>query len=179
VPVADERSTSEPVLGIGAVLAGGALSATYGGPVGADLIVGAVVAGRDSSGGAAIGSGAPALGREGHEAVEGPAGADPRSSGDNRMPVAGREGHEAVEGPVGAPSSGDNGAPVDPGPDEAAAPRGRHAATDRTPFRPPTSTHNPGSEGRRHRTDPEEMPDTEGLGLADLLAGALAAYRGI
>jgi hypothetical protein len=184
VPVADGKSTGEPAPGIGAVLAGGALSATYGGPVGADLTSGAVVAdglpaGRNSSGDAMIDNGAPALGRQGREAVEGPAGADPQSSGDNGAPVAGWEGQAAVEGPAGARSSGANGASVDPGPDEAAAPSGRHAATDRTPFRPPTSTHNPGSEGRRHRPDPEELPDTEGLGLADLLAGALAAYRGI
>jgi hypothetical protein len=62
---------------------------------------------------------------------------------------------------------------------------GRHEAGDRTPFR---AAGEAGSEGNRHRRDgtenlsrpaQEEVRSTEGLGIADLLAGALAAYRGI
>jgi hypothetical protein len=159
--VADER---EQAVGNGAVLASGALSALHGGPAvgegngSSTLGVGGPTAGRDSSAGAAAASGAPVAGPDGRDAaVEGRAGAGPRSSA-NSEPSA---------------------------PDEATASSGRHAATDRTPFRPSPSSHNSGHAGRRHRPDPEtparpeEMPDTDGLGLADLLAGALAAYRGI
>ena len=159
--VAGER---ELAVGNGAVLASGALSAMYGGPAVGEgngnptLGVGGPTAGRDSSAGAVAGSGVPVAGRDGRDAaVEGRAGAGPRSSASSE------------------PSA----------PDETAAPSGRHAATDRTPFRPSPSSHNPGHAGRRHRPDPEtsarpvEVPDTDGLGLADLLAGALAAYRGI
>jgi hypothetical protein len=159
--VADER---ERAVGNGAVLASGALSAMYGGPAvgegtgSSTLGVGGPTARRDSSAGAAAGSGAPVAGRDGHDAVvEDRAGSGQRSFA----------------------------SPQPSARDEAAAPSGRHAATDRTPFRPSPSSHNPGHAGRRHRPDPEtsarpvEVPDTDGLGLADLLAGALAAYRGI
>ncbi|NMI02257.1 hypothetical protein [Pseudonocardia acidicola] len=67
----------------------------------------------------------------------------------------------------------------------------RHAADGRRPFRPDGIEVRPGSGGRRHRRGPHgdtpppapaestvEDP-AAGLGLADLLAGALAAYRGI
>jgi hypothetical protein len=161
-PVAGAR---ESAVGHGAVLASAALSATYGGPPvgegnGSSTVgAGGLTAGRDSPGGAAAGNGASVVGRDGDDAVvEGRAGAGPRS-------------------------------PASPEPaasDEATAPSGRHAATDRTPFRPSPSGHNLGHEGRRHRPDPGEtparpgeLPDIDGLGLADLLAGALAAYRGI
>jgi hypothetical protein len=62
---------------------------------------------------------------------------------------------------------------------------GRHEAGSRTPFRAAGES---GSEDNRHRrggTEGGSQPaqadtrSTEGLGIADLLAGALAAYRGI
>jgi hypothetical protein len=65
---------------------------------------------------------------------------------------------------------------------------GRHEAGGRTPFRAAGVTGESGSEGNRHRRSgpesssqpaQEETQSTEGLGIADLLAGALAAYRGI
>ena len=68
---------------------------------------------------------------------------------------------------------------------------GRHdESAVRPPYLPEGVVVRPGSGGRRHRRGPEatepteavptpEPPSTEGLGLADLLAGALAAYRGI
>ena len=79
---------------------------------------------------------------------------------------------------------------------------GRHdESAGRLPYLPDGVVVRPGSGGRRHRRGPESAPDpdpvpgpgedaaatprsvapqsTEGLGLADLLAGALAAYRGI
>ena len=122
------------------------------------LGVGGPTAGRDSSAGAVAGSGALVAGRDGRDAaVEGRAGAGRRSSGSSEPSASG----------------------------ETAAPSGRHAATDRTQFRPSPSSPNPGHVGRRHRPDPEtsarpvEVPDTDGLGLADLLAGALADFRGI
>lgn len=77
-----------------------------------------------------------------------------------------------------------------------ASPAGRHdQSADRPPYLPDGVVVRPGSGGRRHRRAPDPAPDpaddagaaprsaapqsTEGLGLADLLAGALAAYRGI
>jgi hypothetical protein len=70
------------------------------------------------------------------------------------------------------------------------APGGRHDAAGRTPFRMDAVQAGPGNGGRRHRRGTEsraqqaeptrpEPESTEGLGIADLLAGALAAYRGI
>ncbi|MHA6793171.1 hypothetical protein ACVGVM_06575 [Pseudonocardia bannensis] len=69
----------------------------------------------------------------------------------------------------------------------------RHAAEGRRPFRPGGIEVRPGSGGRRHRQAPAAEQPTPAaepsgadidlasseLGLADLLAGALAAYRGI
>jgi syndecan 1 len=157
VPVAGER---EWTVGNGSVPAGGAVSAAFGGSA-----VG------EGDGSSAVGAGGLTAGRD--------------SSGGHGAPVVGRDGHDAAVG--GRPGAGprSSAGPERSTPDEATAPTGRHAATDRTPFRPSTSSHSPGHEGRRHRPDPEtparpgEMPDTDGLGLADLLAGALAAYRGI
>jgi hypothetical protein len=150
-PVAGE---GEWAVSNGAVLARGALSATYGGPV-----LG------EGNGSPAVGAGGLTVGR------------DP--SAGHGAPVVGRDGHAAAV--AGRPGAG----PEPSAPDGATGPSGRHAATDRTPFRPSPSSHNPSHAGRRHRPDPatparpQQMPDTEGLGLADLLAGALAAYRGI
>jgi hypothetical protein len=67
---------------------------------------------------------------------------------------------------------------------------GRHDATGRVPYRGQGADVGPGHGGRRHRAEAEQpargdaspspgLDPTEGLGLADLLAGALAAYRGI
>lgn len=68
---------------------------------------------------------------------------------------------------------------------------GRHDAAGRTPFRMEAVQAGSGNGGRRrHRRGTEsraqqaeptrpEPESTEGLGIADLLAGALAAYRGI
>jgi hypothetical protein len=115
-----------------------------------------------------------------------------------------RDGREPVRGTEPAGSDGPvtgNGAVVTGQelPDqETAAPSGRHAATGRTPFRPVGVDSHSGNGGRRHRAGqgvdiplqpgagPNGAPagrpepsETDGLGLADLLAGALAAYRGI
>jgi hypothetical protein len=65
---------------------------------------------------------------------------------------------------------------------------GRHDAAGRAPFRAAGVDGETGSAGNRHRRSGTESPSqpaqaeaqsTEGLGIADLLAGALAAYRGI
>jgi hypothetical protein len=59
---------------------------------------------------------------------------------------------------------------------------GRHDAEGRAPFRAAGDEDGSGEGGRRHRHSTEsgaEPGSTEGLGIADLLAGALAAYRGI
>ncbi|MHA6784568.1 hypothetical protein ACVGOW_26750 [Pseudonocardia saturnea] len=87
------------------------------------------------------------------------------------------------------PPTGDQPEPAD-GP-------GRHdEAAGRRPYLPDGVVVRPGTGGRRHRRSPDPTPEereseavppvssagpqsTEGLGLADLLAGALAAYRGI
>jgi hypothetical protein len=62
---------------------------------------------------------------------------------------------------------------------------GRHEADGAAPFR---AAGEAGSEGNRHHRNGTENPplpaqeetrSTEGLGIAELLAGALAAYRGI
>ena len=69
-------------------------------------------------------------------------------------------------------------------------PTGRHGAAAGTPFRPAVDASPSRNGGRRRRPDPDDPPapsspaspdtsGTEGMGLADLLAGVLAAYRGI
>jgi hypothetical protein len=92
------------------------------------------------------------------------------------------------------PSAGDRPIPAD---GDVATGQGRHdEATGRRPYLPDGVIVRPGTGGRRHRRSPDPTPDerdpvavpqaaradrqsTDGLGLADLLAGALAAYRGI
>jgi hypothetical protein len=110
-------------------------------------------------------------------------GADPAASSSTRGPGEGSRSADTTSGDVGSPSASDGVTERDPGGEPGEG--GRHEAGDRTPFR---AAGEAGSEGNRHRRDGmenlsrpahEEIRSTEGLGIADLLAGALAAYRGI
>ena len=126
-----------------------------------------------------------------------PAGGGPAAGEPQRpsppMRVAGRDAaasESSSAGSSGPPDQHDELTPAVPdrpaAPPQATAPVGRHDATGRTPFRPPSGLRRGGSGSRRRRSVPEPASDqpagstgTDGLGLADLLAGALAAYRGI
>ncbi|WP_219420066.1 hypothetical protein, partial [Pseudonocardia nigra] len=141
--------------------------------------------------------------RRGEASADGNGAAPARRS---RRAADGRDREEegAPSGiPTGVDPLGAQGSPV---PDADAA--GRHDAAGRTPFRMEGVEVRRGSGGRRHRRGADdEAPEseaesepadagssgnraeqaerqaepvsTEGLGIADLLAGALAAYRGI
>ena len=161
------------------------------GPVGAQLLVrldqappslsGALLAPEPASGGASACSASAKCGCPTEAVI---------STGDTGSPPPGPP--TEVVPPASTGPGPDNGTPPAPvelpeQPVDAAPSGGRHHATGRTPFQP---TGQPPPNGRRRRREPEpsppsERPDhpngsgTEGLGLADLLAGALAAYRGI
>ncbi|HEY4420110.1 MAG TPA: hypothetical protein VGN22_11360 [Pseudonocardia sp.] len=141
-------------------------------------------AGRESGSGTENGSGAGRRSASGSGALNGSArDADPAVSSRARGPGEGSRSADASSGDAGSPSTSggvterDSGAEPGPG--------GRHEAGGRMPFRVAGES---GSVGNRHRRSGTESPSqpaqektrsTEGLGIADLLAGALAAYRGI
>ncbi|GAA1229171.1 hypothetical protein [Pseudonocardia alaniniphila] len=98
-------------------------------------------------------------------------------------PAASSRARGPGEGSRSADTSSDDAGERDSGSEPGAG--GRHEADGRTPFR---AAGEAGAEGNRHRRNGTENPSrpaqeetrsTEGLGIADLLAGALAAYRGI
>lgn len=99
--------------------------------------------------------------------------------------------HESGSGEPGADASSVDGGRDRHSPNVPTRPSGKHdQSAGRPAFLPEGVIVRPGSGGRRHRRGSQPAPDevdalkstsesTEGLGLADLLAGALAAYRGI
>jgi hypothetical protein len=91
----------------------------------------------------------------------------------------------AAEGSAGEGSAEDTsaaGSAASSTAENGAEPGGRHDAAGRTPFQVAGEEDGSGNGTKRHRHSTEsaaEPASTEGLGIADLLAGALAAYRGI
>jgi hypothetical protein len=139
--------------------------------------------GRASGSGAKNGFGAGGRSASGSGAGDGPArDADPGASPSRRGRGEGSRSADTSSGDAGSPPTSGGVTERDSGRESGAG--GRHEAGGRTPFRAEES----GSEGNRHRRSNTESPSqpaqeetrsTEGLGIADLLAGALAAYRGI
>lgn len=144
-------------------------------------------AGRTSGSGAKNGSGAGRRSASGSGALNGSArAADPAASSSARGPGEGSRSADTSSGDAGSPSTSGGVTERDSGGESGAG--GRHEAGGRTPFRAADVAGESGSEGNRHRRSGTESPSqpaqeeaqsTEGLGIADLLAGALAAYRGI
>ncbi|WP_433294010.1 hypothetical protein ACQPZQ_09100 [Pseudonocardia sp. CA-142604] len=134
------------------------------------------VSGTGAKNGAGRRSGAGALNGSARDA-------DPAASSRARGSGEGSRSADTSSGDTGKPSPSGGVTERDSGGESGAG--GRHEADGRTPFR---AAGEAGSEGNRHRRDgtenpsrpaQEEIQSTEGLGIADLLAGALAAYRGI
>ncbi|GAA3103328.1 hypothetical protein GCM10010464_78290 [Pseudonocardia yunnanensis] len=137
-------------------------------------------AGRESGAGAKNGAGR----RSASGALNGSArDADPAVPSRAHGPGEGSRSADTSSGDAASPST--SGGVTERDPDGESGAGGRHEAGGRTPFRVAGEA---GSEGNRHRRNGAENPSqpaqeearsTEGLGIADLLAGALAAYRGI
>ncbi|WP_433279678.1 hypothetical protein ACQPZA_08185 [Pseudonocardia xinjiangensis] len=118
----------------------------------------------------------------GRSAIEGTAGGASRGAGDDDAAggrsVTARSAGSAGEGSPGDSSGTGSGSTAENGTGTG----GRHDAAGRAPFQVAGDEDGSGNGGRRnrHSTESAAKPEsTEGLGIADLLAGALAAYRGI
>ena len=143
--------------------------------------------GWESGSGAKNGSGADRRSVSGPGAANGPApDADSGASSSTRGRGQGSRSTDTSSGDSGSASTSGGVTERDSGGESGAG--GRHEAGGRTPFRAAGVAGESGSEGNRHRRSgtesssqpaQEETQSTEGLGIADLLAGALAAYRGI
>ncbi|MDN5749816.1 MAG: hypothetical protein L0H64_15065, partial [Pseudonocardia sp.] len=116
---------------------------------------------------------------------DGPGDGPPGDVGPDRGTASARGPAGAGRGEAGTRATGQQQVPTGGRHDESVA---------RPPYLPEGVVVRPGSGGRRHRRGPDSAgtddvapgpapspapQSTEGLGLADLLAGALAAYRGI
>lgn len=167
--------------------------ATGGGAAGGGLTGGETIGGVGATGRGTSDGGIPG-GESRHVAAETPSTAPPSTAPPSSAPPSGvvpGDATSTVE-PIPATEEQPQWADGDP----AAGP-GRHdEAGGRRPYLPDGVVVRPGTGGRRHRRSPDPTPDepatesappaapagpqpTDGLGLADLLAGALAAYRGI